>query len=81
MTRASLTNEGSLTMEEKEKKSSDPVLRAQNEEQWELAQSDDNRWYAGERLGHSPNGCEAFIHFALNSSGAANFRRQHPQQF
>lgn len=66
-------------MEEEGKQSADLVLRAQNEEQARLAQSDENRWYAGEQLGHSPSKCEAFIYFALNSSGAADFRRTHPQ--
>ena len=56
--------------------SEDPVLLVQNLEQWELSQSDFNRWVAGIDLGHEPSSLEAFIHFVRNG-GAEDFRRQH----
>jgi hypothetical protein len=55
----------------------DPQLRDQNIEQWELSQTDFNRWVAGVQLGRNPSPLEAFIHFAKN--GAERYRQEHSQ--
>jgi len=40
--------------------------------------SDENLWFAGEFLGHSPSPDEAGMHYA-NHGGADNFNELHPQ--
>ncbi len=55
----------------------DEGILGQNLRQWDEAQSAENRWYAGQKLGHDPTPLEAFIHYTKNG-GAEAFR--HRQQ-
>ncbi len=50
-------------------------LRKRTEAQIQEILGDDNMWYAGERLGHSPNPNEAAMHF-VNHGGAADFAQR-----
>lgn len=46
----------------------------------EQALGPDNKWFAGEKLGHSPTENEAITHF-INHGGAKNFFSKHVQDF
>ena len=51
-------------------------LEQQNAEQFELAHSDDNRWFTGEEVGHDPTDDELLMHFALYGGGY-QYREDH----
>lgn len=45
-----------------------------------IALGDENRWYAGERVGHDPTPDECMEHFYLHG-GADAFRQQNSEAF
>lgn len=55
-----------------------PVLSLEEyqRKQKEEALSDENKYFAGEKLGHSPNPDEAVLHYA-NNGGAEHFAETH----
>ncbi len=51
-------------------------LAEQNIEQIVEAHSDDNKWFTGEEVGHSPTEDELLMHFAEHGGGT-HYREEH----
>lgn len=57
-----------------------PNLGEWNQRQVEEMRSDDNRWFAGENLGHEPDEEEAALHYATHG-GSDHFRDTHERSW